>query len=311
MLDPHELYSLETDTEVGSLRASVLVVAFGGYLDAGGAQRVLVAHLLATLQHSVVATFDIDQLFDYRGRRPFMTFDRDRWTSYDDPTLILYRVIDDEGVPFLLLTGREPDYQWERVVEAVRGLIERFGVTLVVTVYGIPMAVPHTRPLWVTAHATHDYLVHGRDSVFGTVKVPAGLQNLMELRLGESGHQAVGFAVHVPHYVAQSEYPAAALAGLENLVAATGLALPDAALQIAAADNQRAIASEVAGTEDAPQVIEALEDQYDTFVAGRQRKALLAGDDSLLPTADELGEEFEEFLRQQDDGGDKSGKAKG
>jgi len=307
VLDPRELYSFETDTDVSALRASVLVVAFGGYLDAGGTQRLLVDHLLSTLQHSVVATFDIDQLFDYRGRRPVMTFERDRWTAYEDPTLVLYRVLDDEGVPFLLLSGREPDYQWERVVEAVRGLIDRFGVSLTVTVYGIPMAVPHTRPLWVSAHATHDYLVHGRDSVFGTVKVPAGAQNLLELRLGEAGHQAVGYAVHVPHYVAQSDYPAAALAGLENLIAATGLALPDAALQIAAADTQRAIAAEVAKTEDAPQVVEALEEQYDGFVAGRQRKALLAGDDSLIPTADELGAEFEQFLRQQD-GPEGSGK---
>lgn len=300
MQDPRELYCFETDTDVASLRASVLVVAFGGYLDAGGTQRLLVDHLLATLDHRVVATFDIDQLFDYRGRRPLMTFERNRWTAYEDPTLVLYRVIDDDGVPFLLLSGREPDYQWERVVEAIGELIDRFGVNLTVTVYGIPMAVPHTRPLWVSAHATHEHLVHGRESVFGTVKVPAGLQNLVELRLGESGQHAVGFAVHVPHYVAQSEYPAAALAGLENLVAATGLALPDAALQIAAADTQRAIASEVSRTEDAPQVVGALEEQYDKFVAGRQRKALLAGDDSLIPTADQLGEEFEAFLRQQD-----------
>ena len=300
MLDPRDLYSFETDVDVAGLRAGALVVAFGGYLDAGGTQRLLVDHLLATLDHRVVATFDIDQLYDYRGRRPLMTFERDRWTAYDDPSLILYRVSDDDGTPFLLLAGREPDYQWERVIEAVRGLIDRFGVGLVATVYGIPMAVPHTRPLWVSAHATDERLVAGRDSVFGSVRVPAGLQNLLEMRLGEMGRAAVGFAVHVPHYLAQSDFPAAALAGLENLVAATGLALPDAALQIAAADNQRAIAAEVSGTEDAPQVVEGLEAQYDAFVAGRQRKALLAGDDSLIPTAEELGQEFEAFLRSQE-----------
>lgn len=300
MLNPHDLYHFETETPVEDVRASALVVAFGGYLDAGGTQRLLVEHILTTLEHRVIATFDIDQLFDYRGRRPLMTFDRDRWTSYDDPTLVLHRVLDDDGTPFLLLAGREPDYQWERVTEAIRALIERFGVDLAVTVYGIPMAVPHTRPLWVTAHATHEHLVHGRESVFGAVKVPAGLQNLLELRLGEAGGQAIGFAVHVPHYLAQSDFPAAALAGLENLIAATGLALPDAALQIAAADNQRSIASEVAQADEAAQVVDTLEGQYDAFVAGRQRKALLAGDDSLIPTAEELGEEFEAFLRQQD-----------
>ncbi|GAB77583.1 PAC2 family protein [Austwickia chelonae] len=301
MRDPRELYHFETDTDIGSLRATVMLVAFSGYLDAGGTQRILVNHLLSTLDHRVAATFDIDQLFDYRGRRPSMTFEENRWTAYDDPTLVLYEVIDDDGTPFLLLTGREPDYQWERMIEAVRGILDRFGVELVTTVYGIPMAVPHSRPLWVTAHATDEHLVAGKQSVFDKVKVPAGLSSLLELRLGEAGRQALGFAVHVPHYLAQADFPSAALAGLENLVAATGLNLPDAALQIASADNQRAIADEVAGTEDAPAVINALEEQYDTFISGRQRKALLAGDDSLIPTAEELGEEFEAFLRSQDE----------
>lgn len=302
VLDPRDLYAFETDTEIEGLRASVLVVAFSGYLDAGGTQRILVDHLLATLEHTVVATFDLDQLFDYRGRRPLMSFDTDHWSGYEDPTLVLYQVYDDDGTPFLLLCGREPDYQWERVVEAIRGLMHRFGTGLAVTVYGIPMAVPHTRPLWVTAHATDPQLIAGRESVFGTVKIPAGLQNLLELRLGEAGGDAVGFAVHVPHYVSEADFPAAALAGLENLTALTGLALPDAALQLAAADTRRAIAAEVESTDQASDVVETLESQYDAFVAGRQRKALLAGDDSLLPTADQLGEVFEEFLRRQQSG---------
>lgn len=300
MLDPSALYQFETDTDVTFLHARTMVVAFGGYLDAGGTQRLLVDHLLSTLDHRVVATFDVDQLFDYRGRRPLMTFERDRFTAYDDPALVLYAVTDDSGTPFLLLAGREPDYQWERMIEAVQQLMLRFGVELVVTVYGVPMTVPHTRPLWVSAHANNERLVEGRNPVFGTVKVPAGLQNLLEFRLGEAAKPAVGYAVHVPHYLAHADFPAAALAGLENLVEVTGLDLPDAALQAAASDTQRAITAEVGDNEEAQPVITALEQQYDDFVAGRQRQALLAGDDSLIPSGEQLAEEFEEFLRQQE-----------
>ena len=54
-----------------------------------------------------------------------MTFDRDRWSSYDDPCLVLHRLTDRDGKPFLLLAGPEPDYQWERVVEAIRQLVVR------------------------------------------------------------------------------------------------------------------------------------------------------------------------------------------
>ena len=83
-------------------------------------------------------------------------------------------------------------------------------------------------------------------------------------------------------------------------MAVTGLDLPDAALQVAAADTQRAITSEVAENHEAQPVITALEQQYDDFVTGRQRQALLAGDDSLIPSGEQLAEEFEEFLRRQE-----------
>ncbi|MEO6145130.1 MAG: PAC2 family protein, partial [Dermatophilaceae bacterium] len=86
MQDPEELYAFETDTPLGDLRASVLLVSLGGFVDAGQTQRVLTDHVLATLPHTVVASFDVDQLLDYRGRRPTMMFDRDRWTSYADPS---------------------------------------------------------------------------------------------------------------------------------------------------------------------------------------------------------------------------------
>jgi len=146
------------------------------------------------LAHTVVASFDVDQLIDYRGRRPAMMFDRDRWSSYADPSLLLYRVIDADGEPFLILSGPEPDYQWERVVEAIHQLVGTLGVTLTVSVHGIPMAVPHTRPIGRTAHATSPRLIGEHDPLFGALQVPGSASSLLELRLGESGHDALGFA---------------------------------------------------------------------------------------------------------------------
>ena len=110
MQDPSELYRFETDTDPASARAPVMLVSMGGFIDAGRTQRLLTEHLLAAHDHTVVASFDLDQLLDYRGRRPMMTFERDRWTSYEDPSLLLYRLTDRDGQPFLLLAGSEPDY---------------------------------------------------------------------------------------------------------------------------------------------------------------------------------------------------------
>ena len=159
MLNPSELYHFETDTDPQELRASVMLVALGGFMDAGHTQRLLTDHLLGAGESTVVASFDTDQMVDYRSRRPAMVFDSNRWLSYDDPCLALHRLVDRDGTPYLLLTGPEPDFQWERMTEAVRQLVVLLGVDLVVSAHGIPMAVPHTRPIGLTSHATDPRLI--------------------------------------------------------------------------------------------------------------------------------------------------------
>lgn len=303
MLDPSELYAFETDTPLGDLRASVLLVSLGGFVDAGQTQRMLTDHILATLPHTVVASFDVDQLMDYRGRRPTMTFDRDRWSTYTDPSLLLYRVTDGDGQPFLVLSGPEPDYQWERVVKAIHQLIRALGVTLTVSIHGIPMAVPHTRPIGRTAHATSPRLIGEHETIFGPLEVPGSISALLELRLGESDADALGFAVHVPHYLAATQFADAAVVGLECFVGATGLNIPAEDLVAAAGLNRAEISEGIAGSEEVTQVVEALERQYDTYMEAREKPSLLATDIRDLPTADELGAEFEQFLRTHTDEG--------
>ena len=136
---------------------------------------------------------------------------------------------------------------------------------LTVGLHGIPMGIPHTRPLSVTAHATRPELVADHTSWFGTVQVPASASALLELRLGQSGHDALGFAVHVPHYLAQSAFPQASQAALTNVERATGLDLQVAALTSAADEAMQEIERQVTGSEDVAAVVHALEEQYDAF----------------------------------------------
>jgi len=177
------------------------------------------------------------------------------------------------------------------------------GVTLTVSIHGIPMAVPHTRPNGRTAHATAPKLIGEHESLFGAVQVPGSITALLELRLGESGHDALGFAIHVPHYLAQAQFADAAVLGLESFVAATGLNIPADDLVATAGLNRAEILQEIAGSEEVTQVVEALERQYDAYIQGREKPGLLATDVRDLPTADEIGAEFEEFLRTQTDEG--------
>ena len=298
MLDPAELYQLEPDAPTPP--EPVLVMVLDGFVDAGAAARLATDSLLASGPGQRVARFDVDQLVDYRSRRPPLRFETDRWTSYSAPELDVVALTDSGGTGFLLLSGPEPDTQWERFAAAVEQLVAHFGVRLVVNMTGIPMAVPHTRPIGVTVHGTSPDLTEGHEALFANAEVPGSAVALTEFRLGEAGHAAMGFAVHVPHYLARAEYPQAARVLVDHLAVATGLYLSTEALTAAAERADREIAEQVAGSEEVAQVVAALERQYDTVVPGGAERsgASLSGE---LPSADELAAEVERFLADRDD----------
>ncbi len=301
MTDRSPLYRFEHDRGAPGqaaplARADVLIVMLAGFVDAGAVQQLIAAHILDTCTSDVVASFRIDELYDYRARRPIMVFDRDRWLSYADPSLVVHRVVDGAGRHFWLVNGPEPDYQWERFISDLMRLSALLGVELVVSVHGIPMAIPHTRPVGMTAHGTDPQLLPTSVAVFDTVPVPASVTSLLELRLGESGRNAMGLAVHVPHYIANREFATGALVGLDALIAATGLSLDRDRLVAAAEDETEQITAECAEREGMSDLVTGLERQYDAFVAGQSRDSLLA-EGGGIPTADEIGAQAEEFLR--------------
>jgi predicted ATP-grasp superfamily ATP-dependent carboligase len=295
-----ELYRIEAEP---STRAGmVLVHALTGFVDAGHAGQLAVTHLLANLEHRVVATFDIDQLLDYRSRRPVMIFDEDRWSGYEQPELVLYELVDCAGTAFLLLTGPEPDLQWERFADAVRELVERFGIRLTVGLGAVPMAVPHTRPTTVTAHATRRELISGYQRWFNIMQIPGHAGALVELRLGEIGHDAMGFVVHVPHYLARVEYPESARGLLEHFARSSGLSLPVEALRPAAQRVLTEVNEQIAHSPQSMSVVANLEAQFDAVTNNPDRRPLPSVDVGPLPTGDEIAAELEQFLAEQDGG---------
>ena len=279
-------------------RGPVLIHALEGFSDAGRAIKLAAEHLKNTLDTELVASFAIDELLDYRSRRPLMTFKTDHFTHYDEPELNLYALHDSVGTPFLLLAGLEPDLRWERFITAVRLLTERLGVRRVIGLGAIPMAVPHTRPITLTAHSNDKELITDHQPWVGEVQVPGSVSNLLEFRMAQHGHEVVGFTVHIPHYLAQTDYPAAAETLLSEVARSGSLQIPTAALAQSAAEVHDKINEQVAASPEVAQVVEALERQYDAFVAAQENRSLLAHDED-LPSGDELGAEFERFLAQQ------------
>jgi hypothetical protein len=274
----------------------VLLVALQGFLDAGNASRIAVDHLLEQAQGRVVASFDVDALYDYRARRPALTFMEDHYEDYDAPRLVVRVCEDSLGTPYLLLHGPEPDTYWEAFAAAVRAVVRHFRVRLSVALGSVPMAVPHTRPVMLTNHATDARLLMRENVWKGRIRVPSSAQALLEVRLGEWGHDAMGLVAHVPHYLAQVDYPAASVSLLEGVEVVTGLQWRLEGLQRAADARATEIATQIADSEEVREVVAGLEQQYDAFAAADRDAATPLAQERDLPTAEELGEELERFL---------------
>ncbi len=300
MIRPQDLVEIVQDAPSDGSQP-VLVHAMHGFIDAGSGGRIAADHLLETLDNTLLARFDIDLLMDYRSRRPAMVFEEQAFTSYEEPLLALHRVVDSAGVPFLLLSGPEPDLMWLRFIDAVDMLIDQFGVRLLVGLTAIPWATPHTRTLGVIAHSADPALVQGYEAFGAAVRVPGHVDVLLEQRLGARGRATMGFAGQVPHYLSQVDYPDAAARLLDALAGATGLALPTDALLEAGAEVRRVIDLQIADSEETLSIVGVLEEQYDAQVRLRASGAAGAeGDDT--STGDDLAAQFQRFLAERDRG---------
>lgn len=303
MLDPRGLYESTPDA-MDVPRGLHLVAGLTGFADAGSAVSQFSTYLLDTLSTSVVAEFDADALLDYRARRPIITFDQDHLTDFQPARLLLSLAKDELGQPFLLLTGYEPDFQWERFTAAVLDIVERYGVVDTTWVHAIPMPVPHTRPLSVTVSGNRQDLVEAMSVWKPQTQVPATALHLVEYRLQAIDHPVVGFVLLVPHYLSDTEYPAAAIGALESISAATGLIFPTDELREQGRDFVGRIEEQVAENGELAKLVASLEERHDSYMEGTTLRSPLTDVDGEVPSADEIAAELEKFLafrRSRDD----------
>ncbi len=264
------------------LVAPAIVAAFDGWVDAAGASTAAAERLAD--EGDTLATFDPDQLYDYRSRRPVLDIVNGTLTELSWPELVI-RHIRTGGRDVLVFTGPEPDFRWHEIGQEVLELALRIGVVEWVSLGAIPAAVPHTRPVPILATASKTGLLREdeRQGPDGLLRVPSAALNAIEMRFVESGISTVGFYAQVPHYVGGS-FPAATIGLLEHAGRHLGVTIPLGGLPDEAAATKARIDAAVADDEESRAYVARLE--------------TMAGEEG-LPSGDELASEIERFLRGQ------------
>lgn len=282
---------LSWTTAPPALRQPVLVVALDGFVDAGGAASTASVFLRHRWQSELAGEFDRDALIDYRARRPTVVIDSGELRRVDWPSVELFTATVDGPHDAALLLGHEPDMRWDGFFAAVVEACRRLGVVSAMVLGAYPAAVPHTRPTRILAAANG--LEGGPVLEAGNISGytgPVGASTALQAALGAAGIPAVGLWAEVPHYIAASPNPAAALGLVHQVAAAMGTLVDTTELEAAAKVHREQVDEAVAEHDDAVAMVQAFERHLD-----------LGGDDGDLPSGDDLAAEIERFLRTQND----------
>lgn len=264
------------------LVAPALIASFDGWVDAAAAASAAAATLAEG--GTPVVTFDPDDLYDFRSRRPVLDIVDGRMTELRWPDLRI-RHVERGGRDLLVLTGPEPDFRWQELGADLSVLCVRLGVVEWMSLGAIPSAVPHTHEVPILSTASRSGLLRGDEGPGpqGLMRVPSAALSAIEYIANANGIPSVGFYAQIPHYVG-GPYPAATVALLQAAGRHLGVDVPLGDLQSEAAATRRRLDAAVAADEDSADYVQRLETQID---------------EEHIPSGDELASEIERFLQGQ------------
>ena len=266
-----------------------MVVALTGWIDSGGAAQAAMQAVITECDTSPVAVFDDDPFIDFRARRPTLHLDEGLNTLVEWQHITVSVGRDLAGHDLVLLSGPEPDMAWHRFRAEISHLATRLGVTAMAHLGAYPFAAPHTRPPRLSITTPSQDVLARVPFLRSTLEVPAGICAILEHEMHSLGIPSLGIWAQVPHYVSTMPYPAAAV---DVVVDGTGIR------QQTVKQRQR-IDDLIAGNDEHRSMLEQLERIHDS--TDDTPSGIDLGDPRIeLRSAEEIGAEIEQFLRDQD-----------
>jgi hypothetical protein len=272
-----------------SLRRPILVTAFTGWFDAGGAATAAVRHLGGIDEGLAqpLAAIDPETFFDFTRRRPTVALDPagQRVVSWPRNELARREFDPPAAHDIVVLEGEEPHLRWSSFADLVVEAALACGCEMVVTVGAAIAELPHTRIPQVVGSTTSDELARRLGLARPTYEGVTGLIGVLLERLERAELPSISLRVGVPHYLAAVPHPQATVALLRHLEHVLGVPTGHGELAEDVEEWRRHHDEAVQLDPDAVAYVERLEAAYDNRVAAE------------MPSPDELAAELEAFLR--------------
>lgn len=285
-----DVLELEID-DLGPLRSPVMLVALTGLFDISGAATTALDRFAPAEAAITIGAIDAEPFYDFTQERPQVEFDEGelrviRWPENE------FDVVRGRGErDLVVLVGVEPHLAWRTYSQCITHVAEQLRCEAVVTVGSAAEAVPHTRTPQVTGSTTDADLARrlgiGQPSYQGVT----GVVGVIQTDLALAGIPSVSLRVGIPHYLMNAEHPQAVGALQTHLAHVLNVDPPEQDEQFADEVRKwRSLHDEVAdGDVQLQMYVKMLEHDFD-------RRA-----EAAIPSADDLGAQFEDFLKDQRD----------
>lgn len=282
---------LQWEYRPDGLRAPALICAFKGWNDAADAASSALTFVGGSLSARRFATIDPEEFYDFQATRPRVKLADGQTREIEWPAVELYEArVPRAPRDLILLSGSEPSFRWRSFSKVVVELTEALGTQLVVTLGALLADVPHTRPISITGLASDPVLISRLGLASSSYEGPTGIIGVLHAAFQKAGLPSASLWAAVPHYIAATPNPKAALALVRKLEGLVGVAVEASELESAASDYERQVNLAVQSDPDVQAFVERLEQ-----AAGEE--ATLEG--GPLPSGETIARDLQRFLRQR------------
>ena len=264
----------------------VVVVAFGGWNDAGNAATGVVDHLTEAYDAELAFALDPDDFYDFQVNRPMVSLTEDDERVLTWPTTEI-RIGQLAGARDLVLVqGLEPNLRWRQFATTLASALQSANARRVHVLGALLADTPHTRPIPVSTSTYDRDLMTALGLVPSTYEGPTGIVGVLGDTLTRAGLEVLSMWAAVPHYVSHPPCPKATLALLSSLEELLDASLDQGELPELARAWERGVDELAADDTEVAEYVSTLEEQQDA---------------TELPEAsgDAIAAEFERYLRRR------------
>ncbi|MGI8712815.1 MAG: PAC2 family protein [Solirubrobacteraceae bacterium] len=286
---------LQWEHRPDGLRAPALICAFKGWNDAADAASSAIEFVGSSLGAKRFATIDPEEFYDFQATRPRTKLSDGQTREIVWPAVELFEArVPRAPRDLILMSGSEPSFRWRTFSQIIVELAEVLGTQLFVTLGALLADVPHTRPVSVTGLSSDPALVSRLGLAPSSYEGPTGIVGILHAAGQQAGLPSASLWAAVPHYIAATPNPKAALALVRKLEGLVGVAVDGSDLESASADYDRQVNVAVQSDPDVQAFVERLE-----LAAGEESD----DEPASLPSGETIARDLQRFLRQRGDEG--------